>query len=123
MSRTKSLTLKIFSPNGLIHEMTDLSAINVPLVNGYPLGIHPGHAPLIAGTVQGAIRYRSNNQGNELGLHAGILSIRDNNVVIFTAGELGKDDQEQISTESIKYSRLMETLVNKMHSGEEKSTP
>jgi F0F1-type ATP synthase epsilon subunit len=123
MIQGKSLTLKVFTPNGLIHEFKELFSINVPLANGYPLGIMSGHAPLIAGTAQGMIRYRSNDHNGELKFHAGILSIRDNMVIIFTAGELGASEKVQISPEETKYNRLMETLVNKLKMGEEQPTP
>lgn len=115
--------MKVFTPNGLIHEFTELTSINVPLANGYPLGIMSGHTPLIAGTAQGKIRYRSNDQYGELNFHAGILSIRDNMVIIFTAGELGESEKVQISPEETKYNRLMETLVNKLKMREEQPTP
>jgi len=114
MTLEKSLTLKVFTPNGLIHELTELSTINVPLANGYPIGIFPGHAPLIAGTLQGSIRYQRTKQKGEFKLDAGILSIRDNVVVIFTVGELGESEKLQPSIEEIKYNRLMERLVNKL---------
>lgn len=123
MNQGKSLTMKVFTPNGLIHEFTELTSINVPLANGYPLGIMSGHTPLIAGTAQGKIRYRSNDQYGELNFHAGILSIRDNMVIIFTAGELGESEKVQISPEETKYNRLMETLVNKLKMREEQPTP
>lgn len=119
MTSGRSLALKVFTPNGLIHELSELSSINVPLANGYPIGIFPGHAPLIAGTLQGSIRYQSKKQRGELRLHAGILSIRDNIVVIFTAGELGEADKVEARIEETKYNRLMETLVNKLKMGEE----
>lgn len=112
MNQTKTLTLKVFTPNGLLYEFTELSTINVPLANGYPLGVLPGHAPLIAGTAQGKVRFSGNNKNGALSFHAGILSIRDNVIIIFTAGELGETNQSQAKEEDIKYNRLMETLVN-----------
>ena len=114
MKLEKSLTLKVFSPNGLIHSMEDLSAINVPLANGYSIGIRPGHAPLIAETLQGPVRIRHGNQETEIDLYAGILKIRNNEVIIFTAGILGESNLVKTTSQETEYDRLMETLITKI---------
>lgn len=117
MSNIKSLTLQVFTPNGLIHEVKNLVSINIPLANGYPIGIHSGHAPLIAGTVDGSIRYRNDDQEAELNLLAGILEVRDDIVIIFTAGKLGEGLTNQVTSEETEFDRLMNTLVGKLQPG------
>jgi len=117
MTLEKSLTLKVYTPNGLIHSIEDLSCINVPLANGYPISIHPGHAPLIAGTIQGPIRFRRGHQETAVSFHAGILKIRNNEVIIFTAGESSQDNMVKTIPEKTEYDRLMETLVTKLQNG------
>lgn len=108
----KSLTLKVFTPDGPLHVVKGLTAITIPLANGYPIGIRPGHAPLIAETAQGSLRYRHDNLESELGLFAGILKIRNNEVIIFTAGELTDITAEKTPPQMAEYDRLMKTLVN-----------
>ena len=114
MPMKKSLTLKVFTPHGLIHNIENLSTINVPLENGYPIGILPGHAPLIAGTAQGSLQYRQGNLETTLALYAGILKIRNNEVIVFTAGEFNEDNRKSETPAETDYDRLMETLVSKI---------
>jgi F0F1-type ATP synthase epsilon subunit len=109
---SESLTLKIITPQGPIIEEESLSAVNVPLVNHFPIGIRPGHAPLIAETAKGFIRYRTSDRENEIELYSGILKIRKNIVTILTSGEVTNNGQELTPPENIEYDRLMVTLID-----------
>ena len=57
MTSRKSLTLRILSPEGTILKVDEAASINVPLVDGGGIGIRPGHAALIAETVEGPVHY------------------------------------------------------------------
>ena len=108
------LTLKILTPEGLIFKEEGLDAVNIPLADGCPIGIRPGHAPIIAETLKGAIHYRSVHQENEVLLHAGVLDLRDNVVILLTAGEVEKTPESLAEPVPTEYDRLMQTLIQQI---------
>jgi len=107
------LTLKILSPDGIILTEESLYAVNAPLADGFPIGIRPGHAPLIAETEQGIVHYRNNKGKRGKNLHAGVLEIRDNQIIILTTGEVSKISPEITQRKESEYDRLMNTLIEK----------
>lgn len=110
-----TLTLKIITAQGTILEKEGLSAVNLPLLDQLPIGIRTGHAPLIAETSKGKIKYRSPEEEGEINIHQGVLKVRNNLVTILTSGEVTEevDDDCQFSNELLNYDRLMKTLVDK----------
>ncbi len=115
MTESASLYLQVLTPDGLIFKRAELTAINVPLVDGANIGIRPNHAPLIAETALGKIKFRSTDNENAIFLHPGILAIRDNTVTLFTAGEVADKPSEKIIELHItEYERLMNTIVDKL---------
>lgn len=114
MSPRERLHLKILTPQGIILERDALTGVNVPLADGLPIGIRPGHAPLIAETAQGRIRYRTTTSEADIELHAGVLEVRQNDIMILTAGKVSETPPE-ISTQPEKaFDRLMQTLIDKL---------
>lgn len=114
MNSKGTLTLKVLSPEGIIFEEEKLNAVNIPLADGCPIGIRPGHAPLIAETEQGKIRFRSAGSDNEINLHAGVLDIRDNLIILLTAGEVEKTPESIAEPIPTEYDRLMQTLIQQI---------
>lgn len=114
MNSRGKLTLRVLTPEGLIFEEKGLDAVNIPLADGYPLGVRPGHAPLIAETVKGSIHYRSFKQEDEIHLHAGVLDIRDNVINVLTAGEVETTPEPLAEAVPTEYDRLMESLINQV---------
>ena len=108
------LSLKILTPEGILHKIDNLNTIIAPLADGFPLGIKPRHAPLIAETVQGTIKYRSHYREDSIELHPGVLDIRNNEVVILTAGETSEVPEETTPEVEREYNRLMQTLLQRM---------
>jgi len=113
------LTLQVLTPEGIIFELANLDSINVPLSDDCPIGIRPGHAPLIAETNAGSVTYLINNEKQHIDLYPGVLQIRDNNVKIITAGKLGEEATESGDTVIKEYDRLMQTLIKKLSSENE----
>ena len=114
MSNLGMLTLKVLTPEGIIFEKGDLTGINIPLADGCPIGIRPGHAPLIAETLMGTIRFYTKDIEKKISLHAGVMEIRDNLVTLLTAGELEKTSEEIIEPAAMEYDRLMQTLIKQI---------
>lgn len=114
MSLNALLSLRVLTPDGLILEETSLTSINIPLVAGGNIGIRPGHAPLIAETALGRIKYRKNKEQFEVQFHSGIVNIRNNVVLILTAGKVSETNSFQEDTNNLEYERLMQSLLEKI---------
>jgi F0F1-type ATP synthase epsilon subunit len=108
------LNLRILSPDGISIEKTDLTAVNVPLADGGWIGIKPGHAPLIAETVRGAIRFRSELGEDSIEVHPGVLEIKENMVIILTAGKVSRQADFVAKPAQMDFERLMQTLVSEL---------
>ena len=115
MSAYPLLSLQIFSPDGVGIEVTDLTAVSVPLADGGWIGIKPGHTPLIAETVRGAIRFQTGEEEYSIEVHPGVLEIRGNTVIILTAGEISEQADFALETTHMEFDRLMQTLVGNLH--------
>ena len=116
------LNLRIFSPDGISIEKTELTSISVPLADHGWIGIKPGHAPLIAETVRGAVRFQSELGEDSIEIHPGVLEIKDNTVIILTAGKVTKQTDFVAEPAQMDFERLMQTLVSKIHPDEETDT-
>lgn len=116
---SESLKLRVFTPEGTILEADSLRSVNVPLADDCPIGIRPGHAPLIAETKKGAVHYRGHHQDERINLHAGILEIRDNEIIILTPGEVSTISPEITQPTELEYERLMKTLIEKLNLDQE----
>jgi len=113
LSSNSSLILRIITPEGMLYEIKDLHSVTIPLSSGYPIGIRPGHAPLIAATEGGKIHYRNKTMESELNLYPGVLDIRKDNITVLTPGEVSPEKQF-ISPTDVDYDRLMRTLVKQL---------
>jgi len=114
MSTGSLLSLNVLTPEGSILDEEALYSVNVPLADGCPIGIRPGHAPLIAETIQGSVRFRSLDGENQIELHAGVLDIRDNQVIILTPGKVSATPLEITEEAKNDYDRLMTSLIEKL---------
>ncbi len=122
MSSFPLLNLKILSPDGINFEKRDLQEVVVPLADGGSIGIKPGHASLIAETVRGAIRYRTELEQDSIEVLPGVLDIRDNTVIILSAGKVSQQTSVVSEAESRNFERLMQTLISKIQSEEESNS-
>lgn len=111
MNRKSLLDLNILTADGPILERQNLESINVPLADGLPLGIKPGHAPLIAETRRGEIVYRTSESKQKIELHAGIMNISDNVVTILTPGKVTELPSEDVTSLKNEYERLFQTIL------------
>lgn len=119
MTAFPRLTLRILSPDGISIEKTELTSISIPLADGGGIGIKPGHAPLIAETVRGTIRFNSELGEDSIEVHPGVLEIRENSVIILSAGKVTQQSDFVSEPAQVKFERLMQTLVSKLQPDEE----
>lgn len=114
MKNSHLLTLTIYSPERKILEESRLESVIVPLADGGTIGIRPGHAPLIAETVQGPVRFQKMDVQDSLELYPGVLDIRDNAVTILTAGATAEENDPTEQYPSLSFDRLMRTLLDSL---------
>ena len=114
MTNASPLVLKVLSPEGIILEENNLKAVNIPLVDSTRIGIHPGHAPLIAETDAGPIKYRFESFEKQISLHAGVLDVRNNIIIVLTAGEIVSTQETMSVSAPSEYDRLMQTLIRQI---------
>ena len=74
------LEIKVVTPSGVrLSEKAEY--IELPLEDGL-IGIKYNHAPMLARTVGGMLKYRLGNQAREFSLSPGLAEVKDNTVTI-----------------------------------------
>ena len=110
MTSSARLSLRILSPEGSILEVNHAQSIIVPLVDEGSIGIRPGHAALIAETVRGTVRYRTNGMEHQIEVMPGILRINMNIATILTAHKIIEEQTESIHPMSDDISEMVESI-------------
>lgn len=80
----KLLRVEVLSLGSGGLELEQVERLQVRLEDGSWLGIRPGHAPMIAATGDGELKYRKDDQDRSVSVKAGILTLSDNLVSILT---------------------------------------
>jgi F0F1-type ATP synthase epsilon subunit len=114
----------VLTPVKTLVGATGVAWVQIQLVDGGAIGIYPGHAPLLAETVDGQLRYADESGEHSLDLLAGILSTNLEGVTVLTAGrvEAGsavewetegapKDSKVRERAEEVRFERLIQALL------------
>ena len=80
--------LTISAPGETIADLTGVTWIYSDLADGGGIGILPGHAPLLAETADGPLRYRDSDGEHTVPLLAGVLEIAQGQATILTGGRV-----------------------------------
>jgi F0F1-type ATP synthase epsilon subunit len=115
------LTLRVVSPGQVIFEGSQLKRIVAQLPDG-EIAFYPGHTPLLAETVDGAVIYDDGDNKNEMLLFGGILRVDENVVTIFTGGRLTEEAIDagrtglfaETSEVEEEFSRFSQALVKRL---------
>lgn len=91
---SQSLHLTVLAPGEVIYKAHNVRWVQVQLADRGGIGIWPGHAPLLAQTVQAPLRYAVDAGEQALDLAAGILHIDGETVMILTSGLAGESAAE-----------------------------
>jgi F0F1-type ATP synthase epsilon subunit len=105
----------VISPENIILDVKSLTGVNIPLVDGGPIGVKPGHHPLIAETSKGTVTYEDEAHRYTIDLHAGVLEIRNDMLTILTAGKVNEAPEDIITQTEVSYQRMMETLISNLY--------
>ena len=100
------LRLRVWSPAETVVDLQDAQWVHVELNRARPLTIWPGHAPLLAETAAGTVRYADESGTFAIDLPAGMLQLRENEVLILVEGAL-----QPPSEDSERFERLTNALL------------
>ncbi len=78
------LRLEVLSLGSDAMLIEGVESLTVKLEDGSSLGILPMHAPIIAATKDGLLRYTDQEGNHQLDVEAGILTVKNNLVSILT---------------------------------------
>ncbi len=92
----RSLHLSVQTPAERLLELDGVAWVQVELADGGSIGIWPEHAPLVAETVRGTLRWADAQGEHRRALEAGILDIAHNRVTIMTMGFAGQEDRGRV---------------------------
>ena len=82
------LRLRVWSPAETVIDVEGVRWVHVDLNRARPLTIWPGHAPLLAETTGETVRYADDAGIHAVDLPAGMLELRENEVLILVGGAL-----------------------------------
>lgn len=106
----KRLRLLVSSPVRILLEVDEVSWVQVRLVDEGWLGIYPGHAPLLAETMAGPLRYADDDGEHALDVLSGILHVCDGKVAL----SIGNDEALFEAAEQFtaaRFDRLARSLL------------
>jgi F0F1-type ATP synthase epsilon subunit len=111
----KTLRLTVLTPAETLLAVGQAAWVQVRLADGGGIGIYPGHAPLLAETVDAPLRYADASGEHALELETGILQVDGDGVTIFTSGSYqareGSQSPRDSSSEEMRFDRLARALL------------
>jgi F0F1-type ATP synthase epsilon subunit len=85
----RSLRLEILTPEGILVDCEEVAWVQARLADGATIGIWPRHAPLIAETVAGSVRYADVEGEHAIELLGGFMHVEGGGVTILAPGRAG----------------------------------
>jgi F0F1-type ATP synthase epsilon subunit len=107
------LRLIVKTPVEVLLDKRRISKISVRLADGGGLSIYPGHAPLLAETVKGPLRYQDPAGEHELALGGGVLHVTREAVWLLVPGKLRREALPAVEAEEQRerFERLTQLLL------------
>ena len=117
---SKSFHLTVLTPEQTLLNVKQASWVKTHLTDGSPIGIYPGHAPLLAQTAAAPLRYKDPSGEHALDLDAGILQVSGDGVTVFASSQNPEAWQAaKVSENDERFDRLAQELLTALgaHSG------
>ncbi len=110
----EQLRLIVKTPAETLLDQRRISKITVRLADGGGLSIYPGHAPLLAETVQAPVRYEDPVGEHEIALDSGILHVTRDAVWCLVPGKLRREAVLEVEAQERKqrFDRLTKLLLD-----------
>jgi F0F1-type ATP synthase epsilon subunit len=106
----------VLTPERPLLEAEGVTWVQAHLADGGPIGIYPGHAPLLAETAAALLRYADLAGEHALDLAAGILQVGGGDVIVL-AGELVQTPEVSETSEvlqDVRFDRLARDLLARL---------
>ena len=112
----RTLELRVTNPVTTLLAVAEAEWVHVRLANGTGLTVYPGHAPLLAETVSGPLRYTDGDDEHAFQVSAGILQIAAEEVKVLTSGQAEgeKGSWPCAVSEEHRFERLARQLQGKL---------
>lgn len=109
-----SLHLTVLTPARTLLDVESAAWVQAQLADGGPVGIYPGHAPLLAETVAAPLRYADRSGEHALDLGGGILRVNGEGVMVLTRGvETSRVSETlEVSEDDWRFDRLARELLS-----------
>lgn len=109
---SKPFRLTVLTPEQTMLDVQKVAWVQAQLADGGPIGIYPGHAPLLAETVAAPLRYKDTSGEHAVDLSGGILQVHHDGVTVFSSVEASESMQTPaISIEDERFNRLAQELL------------
>ncbi|MFL7793196.1 MAG: F0F1 ATP synthase subunit epsilon [Anaerolineae bacterium] len=112
------IRLTVVMPAQKLLEAEGVAWVQASLADGGPIGIYPGHAPLLAETVTAPLRYADASGEHTIDLNAGILQVSEKSVTVFTDNQTrggvqsyGLPETSRVSMDDRHFDRLAQELL------------
>jgi F0F1-type ATP synthase epsilon subunit len=104
--------LTVLTPEQVLLEVQGVTRVQAQLADGSPIGIYPGHAPLLAETVAAPLHYTDASGEHALDLCAGILQVGDESVTVFARPQTSRVSETlEVSENDSRFDRLAHELL------------
>jgi F0F1-type ATP synthase epsilon subunit len=112
----------VLTPERMLLEAEGVTRVQAQLADGGPIGIYPGHAPLLAETVAAPLRYADASGEYTIDLDAGILQVDGEGVTVFAGSQTweavrtyGSPETSQILENDRHFDRLAQELLTRLN--------
>jgi F-type H+-transporting ATPase subunit epsilon len=107
------MRLTVLTPARKLLDVEGVAWVQAQLADGGPIGIYPGHAPLLAETVAAPLRYADRSGEHALDLGAGILRVSGGGVTVLAGGvePAGVSEPIEVSEDDRRFDRLARELL------------
>lgn len=82
--------LTVLTPERTLLEAEGVTQVQAQLADGGPIGVYPGHAPLLAETIAAPLRYADASGEHTIDLGAGILQVHGEGVTVFAGPQTSR---------------------------------
>lgn len=104
--------LTVLTPEQTLLDVHRVAWVQAQLADGGPIGVYPGHAPLLAETVAAPLRYKDPSGEHTLDLNAGILQVNGEGVTVFASAQVSKNRETlEVSRDDKRFDRLARELL------------
>jgi len=104
----------VLTPAETLLDVSMIQRIQLRIADGGGLSIYPGHAPLLAETLSGAVTYVNEGGEHQIEVEAGILHVTPEQVLILVPGALQHGERERPAVREARdrrFERLASTLL------------